>query len=553
MRSAALPENENERLKNLKDYEILDTLPEQQYEDITKLASLICNTPISLISLVDEKRQWFKSKVGLEASETARELAFCAHAILDKDNVFYVPNALNDERFHDNPLVTGDPNVVFYAGAPLVTKEGFPLGTLCVIDNKPGELNENQLAALGALSRQVISQFELRRLLKTARQYQENLEEALDKAESAVRAKRTFLATMSHEIRTPMNAVIGFADLLSKTALDGKQHLFVNKINDSGKNLMVILNDILDYSKIESGQFTIEKVPFNLIHHITESKNLFVEIADEKSLKLALYIEDVVPEQVMGDPTRIRQILNNLISNAIKFTNKGYVKIEVSAIKREGIYEIAFVVEDSGVGIKSENLNRIFESFEQEHLDTTRKFGGTGLGLAITKKLVELLGGTISLESELGKGSRFSFTIPMLLDTTVLENDRSQIQFSEPKSPLKILVAEDNSVNQLLIQFVLEGANLEFDIVANGQECVDHLKKDRYDIVLLDLQMPVMDGYEAISILRNDLKLELPIIAATAYSNSEERKKCDEYGFTDFITKPFVEEEILEVIGKYHS
>ncbi|MGK0188945.1 MAG: signal transduction histidine kinase [Verrucomicrobiales bacterium] len=414
-----LPANEAERLQTLHRYQILDTEAEEAFDELTRLAAIICDSPISVTSLVDEKRQWFKSKFGIDADETPREWAFCTHAIMNPKPMV-VPDATRDSRFAENPLVVGDPHIRFYAGAPLKSLNGTNLGTLCVIDKAPRELTDEQRTALELLSRQVVVQLELRLSNISLRdtntqlmQTREALEKAKETAESATRTKSEFLANMSHEIRTPMNGVIGMIELLQVTGLTSEQKDCVDTIRSSGEILLQVIDDVLDFSKVESGRIDLECVPFELRHCIHSTLRILESIADRKSLRLSAEISDEVPNTVIGDSTRLRQILMNLVSNAIKFTEKGEVKIMVEPQTGDAGDAVSFTVKDTGIGISEEGQNRLFRSFSQVDASTTRKYGGTGLGLAICKGLVEAMGGTIGVKSQFGKGTSLYFTIPL--------------------------------------------------------------------------------------------------------------------------------------------
>ena len=331
MKKAPLPKNESERLQALKDYEVLDTLPEMDFDDFTQIASHICGTPIALISLVDESRQWFKSRHGLDAPETPRDVAFCSHAIL-QDDVFVIPDSFEDERFHDNPLATGAPDVRFYAGAPLNTPTGQKIGTLCVIDNKPRSISPEQIAALEALARQVINQLELRLSKK--------------QTEKTLEAKKIFFANMSHEIRTPLNGIIGFTDLMFDQDLNDESKRSLEYINDCSKSLLMIVNDILDVSKIDIGKLSLEDIPFDLDLSIQGAMSVVQKQIADKGLELNLNLPEAVPAVVIGDPLRVKQILINLLGNAVKFTERGSVNIEVAASKtaENGELELLFKV-----------------------------------------------------------------------------------------------------------------------------------------------------------------------------------------------------------------
>jgi signal transduction histidine kinase len=369
---------------------------EQCYDGITRLASQICGTPIALISLVDENRQWSKSRVGLDATETPREVAFYAHANL-KDELLEVPNALEDERFADNPLTATDPNIRLYAGAPLVDHEGHALGRLCVIDRIPRKLSPQQAESLRALSRQVVAQMELQSRVREPAAANDKLKE-VDKLTSE------FLATMSHEIRTPMHGVIGMTELLLDTKLDERQRHYAATVLSSGESLLRIINDILDFSKIEAGRLHFETVDFNLHQNVEQVVEMLSTRANQKKLDLACLIYPDVPALLRGDPGRFRQVLTNLLANALKFTEHGGVVVRVSAGPcTESEASLRVEVSDTGIGIAKETQGRLFKPFTQGDASTTRKYGGTGLGLTISRQLVERMRGQIGLESDPGK------------------------------------------------------------------------------------------------------------------------------------------------------
>lgn len=378
---------------------------------------------------------------------------------------------------------------------------------------------------------------------------------AKKQAEDNAMMKEQFMANMSHEIRTPMNAVLGFADLLQKTQLDKTQMEYTAAIKTSGSNLLNIINDILDFSKIEAGKLVIEKISFHPLGLLDSLKVMFAEKARHKNIVLDLEVDPNLPGFVFGDPTRLTQILVNLVSNAIKFTETGSVKLscEVKSIEH-GTAQLVFRVKDTGIGIAEDKLESIFERFNQGNKETTRKYGGTGLGLSIVKDLVELQNGEIRVKSKEGAGSQFIVTIsyPVSYENTVSSPDIGVRNFrpvSDKK--LKVLVAEDNILNQKLATMYLEGMGLEPQIAENGLVALEKLRERQFGLVLMDIQMPLLDGYNTAQKIRNELKLDLPIIAMTAHSIAGEKEKCMGYGMNDYLPKPFKEAELYDMLCKY--
>ncbi|SMF49451.1 GAF domain-containing hybrid sensor histidine kinase/response regulator [Pseudobacteriovorax antillogorgiicola] len=536
MKKAPLPENEEPRIKLLQDLRILDSELEKTYDDITKLAARICGVPICLVSLVDEDRQWFKSHHGLEARETPRDFAFCAHAILG-DEVFEVPDARKDERFSDNPLVTDNPNVIFYAGYPLEMENDLKLGTLCVIDHQPKVLTEDQRDALKSLSSQVITLFKLRR--------------SNYRLQTALENKANMLSTMSHEIRTPLNGVLGMTELLLDTELEPRQKEMLETVRDCGHGLITILNDILDFSKLEIGKVELHAEAFDLPKTIQNSLYLFESNAASKGLSLEYKSLDGTPELVMGDEYRLRQVLQNLISNALKFTEQGGVTVESTGRKVEDGCEVTIKVADTGMGIAKDAQVKLFQSFSQTDASIARKYGGTGLGLAISKNLVELMRGRIEVSSELGKGTTFTIVIPFekadgLAETT--EGEQEEIDVSD----LAILVAEDNGVNQVIAKSMLEALGATIDLVEDGQHAVEAARTKSYDLVFMDCHMPGMDGYAATRTIKDDLGNNAPyVVALTASSTEDDQKRCRDAGMDDFMSKPISKKNLRAFFRKF--
>jgi len=379
-------------------------------------------------------------------------------------------------------------------------------------------------------------------------------------AEDAVKAKQQFLSNMSHEIRTPMNAIIGFTNVVLKTKLDETQMEYLNAIKVSGDSLIILINDILDLAKVNAGKMAFEKSSFDLENSIDLMLQLFELKILEKNVRLIKIYDNRIPPILIGDAMRLRQIILNLFSNAVKFTNKGSITINVCLAKEDDEkITLEFTIIDTGIGIAKEKLEYIFNSFEQASKDTSRSFGGTGLGLAIVKQLVELQGGTIILKSEFGIGSTFGFIMSFEKTKTALTHENIKKPEYISKIDLKgkviknvnVLVAEDIPLNQLLIKIILLDFGFKIDIVENGKLAIEHLQKNKYDIILMDLQMPELNGFEATAFIRHEMNSQIPIIALTADVTTVDIGKCLSVGMNDYISKPIDEEILYHKIVKY--
>ncbi|WP_298297137.1 ATP-binding protein [Hydrotalea sp.] len=398
MLKPTIPENEMMRLQALKQYNVLDTLPEDAFDNIAKIASLICETPISLVTIIDNKRQFFKAKTGLQINETPKEIAFCAHAINKPDELMIVDDATKDNRFKDNPLVTGNPKIVFYAGMPLVTSDGFALGTLCVIDTQPKHLTNEQTTALKALAGQVLQLLELRKT---------NIE--LKKTQTKIleysKEQATFAYVIAHELKEPLRMVTKFMKLLEqkyKDRLDAKAKQYIQFAFDGALRMTGLINDLLAYAKIDREH--LKKEP------VATSKLVLDILSIQKNIHGSnLTFEVGALPEIVGYPVLIKLLFQNIISNAIKYqpTLQKIIKIKIDCSEIPDKWQ--FIIQDNGIGISSDTQNKIFTPFKRLH--SGEQYEGTGLGLAVCQKIVVKHGGSIWVESEVGVGSAFFFTI----------------------------------------------------------------------------------------------------------------------------------------------
>lgn len=799
MQIPSTPENERERLAALKDLNVLDSPPEPEFDELVEIASHILDMPITLISLVDEDRQWFKAKKGLEVDQTSREVSFCGHAILEPDEILEVNDALKDERFKDNPLVSEQPLVRFYAGAPLVNEQGHALGTLCVIDQKPRKLNKSEKKVLVMLANQAVKLIQLRSrnnkyekfienthdlvfetdalgnilytnqactkmlgyskkefldktcwdlVVETDRQgafefyaeqlknhnltsyrelrvstkdgdtidigftldYQKNgdridrayvigkdiselvksrkhleekekqyrlvseasrdmiclhdpngdyvyvspsveellgykpeeligknayeiihpdqhealkdnehsraldgqevqrfeyllrhkdgryiwmesyarpivdsqgavvtiqtssrditerkeeqerleqlnleLNQAKELAERTSKAKEDFLSTMSHEIRTPLNAIIGSVNLLELESAQLRKNERVELLKFNSQNLLSLINNVLDFNKISADKIQLNNENFDVCRLSDLLTKSWKPLAEQKGLQLHLNCSCTIP-RLKGDSIRIGQVANNLLNNAIKFTEKGKVNFACRVeIIQEKKARLIINVSDSGPGIPTDKLDLIFESFEQLSDAKYENHAGTGLGLAICRRLVHLMDGEITVESKVGKGSIFNVSIPLAIAD---EGDLGPIanQQSIRERNLKVLLAEDNIANQSVATGFLSNWGIETTTAINGQEAIRKMMSGSYDLVLMDLHMPIKDGFDATSEIRSmegDYFKKIPILALTASTMNDINDRIDRVGMNDYISKPFEPEDLLSKIEMY--
>jgi signal transduction histidine kinase/CheY-like chemotaxis protein len=399
------------------------------------------------------------------------------------------------------------------------------------------EINDDDILRIGEILTNTVNE---------RKEFEKQIEESRQKAEESLETRKLFLANISHEIRTPISAISGMSGILADTEISETQKQYVKAIQSSSKSLMVIVNDILDMSKLESGKFSAEFIPFDLRAILDPLYTTYLLRTDEKGIAFSVDYPSDMPKWLFGDPTRLGQILNNLISNAIKFTDKGKVTLKITFDKKGKHNEFCFSVTDTGIGIDQEKLKTIFEFFSQEDNTITRRFGGTGLGLAISKSISELLGGEIIVESEKNVGSTFKFCLTMPEASEQLKNETAIV-----RTDLKgknVLIVEDNELNRFLAVTILKKWNANIHIAENGEEAVKAVSSLDIDIVLMDIQMPVMDGVAAAIAIRSELKSNVPIIALTANALESEKEKCWQAGMNEYITKPYNPEFLREKI-----
>ncbi|MFQ5699914.1 MAG: ATP-binding protein [Myxococcota bacterium] len=468
-----------------------------------------------------------------------------------------------------------DPEIVSAVGFP-VKVAAKTVAIMVFFSDELREVDSDLLATMGEVGLQlgrVHERTRARERLRISREVEAGLREAKEAAEAASRAKSQFLANMSHEIRTPMTAILGYADELLEEGdlarIPSARLLAVNAIRENGHHLLQIINDILDLSKIDAGRMTMECIPFSPLQLLLEVRSMMRVRAEEKGLMLDVDFATPIPSSVRGDPTRVRQILINLVGNAVKFSSAGTVRIVASLRNEHGPPKLQFDVVDHGIGMSEDQVGRIFKPFTQADSSTTRRYGGTGLGLSICHRLVTSMGGTVEVESELGQGSTFRVVIPAWFDEgTPLVADPSEVRLDHGEGDLdrvartldatqgcRVLLAEDAPDNARLIRRILERAGVEVDSSENGKDALERALLERdahrpYDVILMDMQMPVLDGYDATAALRR-AGYDLPIIALTAHAMAEDRERCLEVGCDDFATKPIDRIHLLQIVARY--
>ena len=541
--SAPLPAHEAERLQALADYGLMDTPPEPVFDEIVALASYIFRAPIALIPLLDEKRQWFKARTGLDVTETPREHAFCAHTILDPEGMV-VPDALTDHRFASNPLVQGSPGIRFYAGTPLITREGHALGTLCVIDTKPRPpLAPEQKQTLHSLGRHLMAQIEIRhasallaKALKNRRQ--EDVEEqnrilAHDEAlQHLSEAKDRFMTMLAHELRNPLASILNAIELLRSPEPDDAVEIIEGQV----RHLSRLIEDLLDISRFTRGKITLKKTTLNLVETMRAASRAMQPVLTKAGRRFTTQLPGEAL-WVKADPVRLEQIVSNLLLNAAKFT--GPEKQIHLSLEREGHYAVLRVC-DQGIGIPPEMQERIFEPFVQ--VEESRANGGLGLGLPLVRQLVQLHNGSVEVQSEgLGRGSEFIVRIPLQAEPITLTVEETGNGSASPKAHLRcrVLVVEDNPDLGRTLHRLISHWGHESELVRLGSAALEKALEYHPDVALIDIGLPQMDGFAVAECLCGEPELAgMRLIAMSGYGDEEDRARAMQSGFNEFLLKP---------------
>lgn len=448
-------------------------------------------------------------------------------AVFDKGYVTDYPLTIRDHKLTD----------VLFNGSVYKDEQGQVLGAVVVAR----DITEQKRIEKEFIEAKVFAEL----ATEIAEEAKSKAESAKRIAEYAVKAKQQFLSNMSHEIRTPMNAIIGFTKVVLKTELSAKQKEYLMAIKMSGDALIVLINDILDLAKVDAGKMSFEETPFKMALSISAMLHLFEQKIQEKNLTLVKEYDTNIPTVLVGDAVRLHQIILNLVSNAVKFTSSGVITVKVALLKEEEEkVTIEFSVSDTGIGIPDNKIEKIFENFQQASSGTSRLYGGTGLGLAIVKQLVEAQGGTIKVISTIDKGSTFSFELSFRKTQSVAQDEPEIMEVDKRIKDIRVLVVEDMALNQLLMKTLLDDFGFERDIASNGKIAIEKMATEKYDIILMDLQMPEMNGFEATEYIRNQLHSSIPIIALTADVTTVDLAKCRAVGMNDYIAKP-VDEKLL--------
>ncbi|MDR3689084.1 MAG: ATP-binding protein [Fimbriimonas sp.] len=547
---APIPEYEAARLASLRQYELLDTVDEMAYDDLVVLAASVCKAPMACISLIDEDRQWLKSRIGIGFRDTDRDLSFCTHAILKPDQVMIVADALHDKRFADNDLVLGKPGFRFYTGVPLVNPEGYAMGALAIFDRETRGISVDQVEMLRALARQVVCQFELRKAKITLRAQTEVVAQEKGVITDTDRTKRTFLNNISHELRTPINGIIGISTLLEEGPLTDRQKYYVKTIEKSAENLLGLLGDILDYSRNEACGQTAKMSKIDLHDVVVHSLELMRPLAVAKGLALTFFVDEKLRQYLMADEWKLRQILANLIGNAMKFTAAGSIDVRVSQLEEDDQGVVGrFEIRDTGPGIPGDAVDKIFEPFVQLDQGPEHRGGGAGLGLSISRQLAEAIGARIRVKSELGRGSTFWFDLGLPY-ASLFDLQDGSIAISSNR---KAMVFESNEINAMVLTAMLEKNGVEVEWISSPSDAVARLVAGGFDLAFLEVKMPDMEAVQIARHVRtlSNSKASVPMIAVTSSASLGEDTLRRSADFNQFLTKPIGESAVREALNRW--
>ncbi|MGC1479237.1 MAG: ATP-binding protein [Chthoniobacterales bacterium] len=539
---APLRADESERLRVLRELDILDTDPEERFDRLSRLAILATGVPASLVSLVDQHRQWFKSRVGVDACETSRADSFCGYVVHDR-RPLVIGDATSDPRTSDMSIVVTGPRIRAYAGYPLFNPQGHCLGSLCIIDYEPREFSERDLDVLCNLA--ALAEAELNNAERNSVIVE--LATANEAAERATQAQLRLTATIGHEIRTALNGIVGVSELLnSGVPIDDTADV----LQTSSSSLMTLINDLLDYTKFAEDGLRVNPSPTQIRKVLSSAIDTTRPIL-KRGVQIKSDCAASIPEWVNCDSHRLRQVLLNLLGNAAKFTQAGHIQLSVEPTSAT-VGELKFSVMDTGEGVTDEEAARIFEPFAQANAGVAQRVGGTGLGLTISRKLVEKMGGTITFESQKNVGSTFAFILPA--PATAAPAEEAQPATPEPPGrSLQLLAAEDDKTNRRLLGAMLKKIGHSVEFVESGHAAVEKAAGDtQWDAILMDVGLPDLDGLAATRAIReNEKNFErspVRIIAITADANTGSRRECERSGMTAFLPKPITLAALRQIL-----